>query len=343
MTFYLALDKLYGCSMCLKRRFVALRLLANQRMERSQTMRRTACAVVLAVGLAACGGQQGSESINNSLSVVATTGLIADVARQVAGDRVTVVALMEPGQDAHTFEPTPADAARLQKADLVLANGLGYEENLAPILDELEAGGRVRIVYVSNGVDVLAGEKGSEHAAGDPHTWMDPHNVVVWADNIAAALEDIDPSGSSAYQANADAYKVQLAELDTAIARQVDAVPQANRKLVTDHETLGYFARRYGFEITGAVIPTVTTSAEPSAADLASLITVMREKNVKTIFVGASASDILAQQVAAEIGYPVQVLRLYHDLGAPGSGADTYLSMMRVDAETIMRGLAPDG
>jgi zinc/manganese transport system substrate-binding protein len=304
-----------------------------------KTIHRLAYTSAILIILSAC-GQPGGLSTGGTPTVVATTGLIADVAGQVAGDRLAVVALMKPGQDPHTFEPTPADAARLQQADLVLANGLGYEENLLPLLSDLEAGGEVRIVYVSQGVDVLAGAAGSEHAAGDPHTWMDPASVKIWADNIAAALSTIDPTDADVFQANADAYKAQLTELDTFIAGQVDAIPQANRKLVTDHEALGYFARRYGFEVVGAVIPNVSTSAEPSAADLASLVTAMRQANVKAIFVETASSDAMSRQVAAEIGYPVQVLPLYHDLGAPATGANTYLSMMRVNIETIVKGLA---
>lgn len=310
-----------------------------------KTIHRLVWASTMLIILSAC-TQPGGTSTGGTPVVIATTGLIADVAGQVAGDRLEVVALMAPGQDPHTYEPAPADVARLQSADLVLANGLGYEESLAPVLEELEAGGKVRVIHVSEGVDVLSGshhDEGEEaehdHASGDPHTWMDPQNVMLWADNIAAALTDIDPANADIFQTNADDYKAQLVELDGYIAGQVDAIPQADRKLVTDHEALAYFARRYGFEAVGAVIPNVSTSAEPTAADIASLVTLMREQNVSAIFVETSVSDAMAQQVAAEIGHPVQVLPLYFTLGAPGSGADTYLSMMRVNIETIVKGL----
>jgi ABC-type Zn uptake system ZnuABC Zn-binding protein ZnuA len=310
-----------------------------------QTTRQIVGLAILIMILSAC-AQPGNQHTAGEPDIIATTALIADVANHVAADRLQVVALMKPGQDAHTFEPTPADAARLEQANLVFANGLGFEESLAPLLDNLVAGGKIRIVYVSDGVDVLAGghhhegsEDEPEHVVGDPHTWMDPNNVKIWADNIAVALAGIDPADADLFQANADAYKAQLAELDTFIAGQVDAIPQADRKLVTDHEALGYFAHRYGFEAVGAVIPNLSTSAEPSAADLAALVTVMREQDVKAIFVETSVSDVMAKQVAAEVGYPVQILRLYYTLGAPGSGADTYLSMMRVNIGTIVKGL----
>jgi ABC-type Zn uptake system ZnuABC Zn-binding protein ZnuA len=291
--------------------------------------------------LSAC-GQPPPEGAGGAPTIIATTNLIADVAGQVAGDRLAVVALIEPGQDPHTYEPAPADVARLQSADLVLANGLGFEESLAPILGDLETGGQARVVYVSDGIDVLAAAEGDEHAAGDPHTWMDPNNVKIWADNIATALADVDPAGADAYQTNADAYKVQLAELDAFITAQVDAIPPTDRNLVTDHEALGYFARRYGLQVIGAVIPNLSTSAEPSAADLASLVTAMREQNARAIFVETSVSDAMAQQVAAEVDHPVQVLRLHFTLGEPSTGADTYLSMMRVNIETIVKGLTGD-
>ncbi|MBN1427648.1 MAG: zinc ABC transporter substrate-binding protein [Anaerolineae bacterium] len=320
-----------------------------------QAIKQIMLLIILVAGLAAC-SRPAPEGADGVPAIVATTSLIADVAGRVAGEHVQIIALMQPGQDPHTYEPAPADVAKLQSADLVFANGLGYEESLVLILEELEAGGKVRIVTVSEGVDLLPGshhhhEDGehededdheNDHAVGDPHTWMDPNNVKIWVDNIAAALADIDPDNAEAYWANADAYKAHLVELDAFIAGQVDVISQADRKLVTDHEALGYFARRYGFEAVGAVIPNVSTAAEPSAADLAALVTVIREQNVRAIFVGSTVNDTLSQQVAAEIGHPVQILPLYYTLGSPSTGADTYLSMMRVNIETVVKGLMAD-
>ena len=282
------------------------------------------------------------------LNVVATTSLIGDVVSQIGGEYITLASVMGVGQDPHTYEPVPADIALLEQADVIFSNGLDFEEGLVEPLASLAD--RVPVVPVSAGVDVLSGghehdehaaggHEHDEHAAGDPHTWMDPRNVMIWADNIAYALSALDPAHADSYRANAEAYKAQLEELDNYIAAQVARIPEANRKLVTDHEALGYFARRYGFEVVGAVIPNVTTSAEPSAADLAELIETIRTEQVRAIFVSTSVSDELSRVVAEEVGYEVQVLYLYHELGEPGSGAETYLGMMRTDVDTIVAGL----
>ena len=272
------------------------------------------------------------------LNVVATTSLIGDVVSQIGGEYITLASVMGVGQDPHTYEPVPADIALLEQADVIFSNGLDFEEGLVEPLASLAD--RVPVVPVSAGVDVLSGgHEHDEHAAGDPHTWMDPRNVMIWADNIAYALSALDPAHADSYRANAEAYKAQLEELDNYIAAQVARIPEANRKLVTDHEALGYFARRYGFEVVGAVIPNITTSAEPSAAELAELVETIRTEQVRAIFVSTSVSDELARTVVEEVGYEVQILYLYHELGEQGSGAETYLGMMRTDIDTIVAGL----
>jgi ABC-type Zn uptake system ZnuABC Zn-binding protein ZnuA len=270
------------------------------------------------------------------LNVVTTTSMIGDVVSQIGGEYITLSSVIGVGQDPHTYEPVPADIALLEQADVIFSNGLGFEEGLVEPLASLS--GRVPVVPVSVGVDVLAGE--GEHAAGDPHTWMDPRNVMIWVDNIAYALSALDPAHAETYGANAEAYRAQLEELDAYITAQVARIPEANRKLVTDHEALGYFARRYGFEVVGAVIPNVTTSAEPSAADLAALVETIRAEQVRAVFVSTSVSDELARTVAEEVGYEVRILYLYHELGEQGSGAETYLGMMRTDIDTIVAGLS---
>ncbi len=283
------------------------------------------------------------------LKVVATTSMIGDVVAQVAGSRVESVSLMDVGQDPHTYEPAPEDVALLESADVVFSNGLDYEEGLIGALEALE--GRVPVVPVSAGVDVIAGgheaetdhagEDEHEHAEGDPHTWLDPRNVMIWADHIADALSMLDPAHADIYAANAQAYRAQLEALDAYIADQVARIPESDRKLVTDHEALAYFARRYGFEVVGAVIPNVTTSAQPAAADLAALVDVIRAEQVRAIFVSTSVSDELARTVAAEVGHEVQIFYLYHELGGPGSGAETYIDMMRTNVDTLVAALGP--
>ena len=263
------------------------------------------------------------------LRVLATTGIVGDVVKNVAGDLVELTALIGPGQDPHTYQPTPRDIAAIERANVVFINGFYLEEGLESTIDAA-AGKGSPVVSVSAGI--------LPRAAGDPHVWFDPANVKVWTSNIAESLSALDPANAAAYQANAAAYARQLDELDAAIRAQAALIPTERRKLVTDHEALGYFADRYGFQVLGAVIPSVSTSAEPSVGDLAALVEVIRAQGVPAIFVGTTTNPKVAGLVARETG--ARVLPLHTgETGAPGSGAETYLGMMRGNVDTIVKGL----
>lgn len=292
-----------------------------------------------AVGLAA----------GEKLRVVATTGLVGDVVANVAGDTIELTTLMAPGQDPHGFQPTPRDLAAVERAHVVFINGFHLEEGLESTIDAASSRGRP-VVAISAGIrprgtgEVHEGSTpqaaGTDHAhvAGDPHVWFDPANVKIWAQNVATSLSALDPAHAAAYQANAAAYAGQLDELDAFIRAQVARIPAERRKLVTDHDAFGYFADRYGFRVIGAVIPALSTTAEPSAGDLADLITKIRAERVPAVFIGSQANARLPELVAAETG--ARVLRLYTgELGPAGSGAETYIGMMRVDVERIVDGL----
>ena len=197
----------------------------------------------------------------------------------------------------------------------------------------------VQVVVVSDGIEVLPfSAAGDEHGSGDPHTWMDPKNVKHWVENIARALISVDPDGASVYRANADAYLQQLVELDAWIQGEVATIPAEQRKLVTDHQSLGYFAAAYGLEQVGLVISSLSTNASASAQDLARLEEVVRIENVRAIFIEMGASDALASQVARDTN--IDVLRIYSgSLGAAESGAGDYLNFMRFNVNAIVNGL----
>jgi ABC-type Zn uptake system ZnuABC Zn-binding protein ZnuA len=283
------------------------------------------------------------------LRVVATTGIVGDVVANVAGDVVQLTTLIRPEQDPHTYQPTPQDIAALERAQVVFINGFGMEEGLQSTIDAAASNGQP-IVSVSAGIKprqlaenatvgtpAASGET-QGHAAGDPHVWFDPANVKTWVANIQETLSTLDPNNAQTYHANADAYTAEMDKLNAYIGAQVAKIPQARRKLVTDHESFGYFADRYGFRIVGAVIPSISTAAEPSSAELASLITTIRAEGVPAVFVGTTSNPKLSDLVAGETG--AQVLRLYTgELGPPGSGADTYIGMMQTDTDTIVAGL----
>lgn len=289
--------------------------------------------------LSAC-GQPVSKA--EGVKVVASTTLIADVVKQVGRDRVAVTALLPVGADPHTFEPRPQDMAALSNADVVFINGLHLEEALEPTL---KANVKGTLVEVSEGIEPLplfdvdereAGEPG--HFAVDPHTWMDPNNAIVWAQNIAAALSKADPANTNTYQSNAEAYITELRALDQSIRQQVEGVPVGQRKLVTDHSIFGYFADEYGFEQVGLVVPALSTNAAPSAQELAGLEDAIHAQGVTAIFVGNTVNPALSKQVARDTG--VRLVIVYTDsLGEAGSEVDSYIKFMRYNVRAIVDGL----
>lgn len=283
------------------------------------------------------------------LQIVATTNIIGDMVRNVAGDRVDLTILIPTGSDPHTFQPTPQDTALIADAQVVFANGLNYEEFLAELIGN--AGGAAVAIHVAEGVETreFDGEGGYEHdeaspdhhhEGADPHAWMTPHNALVYIQNIEAALSALDPANAATYAANAEAYEAQLEALDQWVFAQIETIPPEKRQMVTDHEAFGYYADRYGLEIVGAVIPSYSTAAEPSAQELAALEETIAEFSAPAIFIGTGVNPSLAEQVAADTG--VKLVPLYSEsLGLPGSGAEAYIDFIRFDTKTIAQGLAP--
>lgn len=219
--------------------------------------------------LAACqpaGQVAQSGGAQTTLKVVAAETFLADIAQNVAGDRVKIDALMPIGVDPHGFEPTPTDVAKITDSQVLIVSGAGFEA----FLDELlrNAGGTRVVIEAAMGLasrQPRAGEIADPDHAGDPHFWLDPNNVIKYVENIRDGLSKVDPDGAATYAANAAAYIAKLKELDRWIADWVKDIPEANRKLVTNHESFGYFADRYGFQIIGTVMPSVSTGSAPSA------------------------------------------------------------------------------
>jgi ABC-type Zn uptake system ZnuABC Zn-binding protein ZnuA len=293
-------------------------------------------------GLAACGPAPAAGE-NGKLKVVATTTIVGDVVRQIGGDQIDLTVLLPVGSDPHSFEPTPQDAARVADAQLIFANGAGLEEFLTPLLKN--AGSQAEVVPVSEGIELLAsqevhdeGSAAAESHSGDPHTWFDPNNVMIWVKNIEAKLSLLDPAHAQQYGANAAAYTGKLKELDGWIQEQVTQIPVENRKLVTDHASFTYFASRYGFTQVGAIIPAYSSMAQPSAQDLAALEDAVRAQGVKAVFVSEAANPAQSERIAQDTG--VQVVKLYNGaLSAPDGPAGTYLDFMRFDVTEIVKAL----
>ena len=414
-----------------------------------------------------------------TLSVLAAESFIADMAQNVAGDRLNVETLMPLGLDPHAFEPTPQDVGRIADSQVLIVNGGGFEEWLQEVLDN--AGGQRQVIEASAGLagrsaregetsemsdeelgdamcaaaaeeqeqpvtagaeaataaeipaeaglfmvtlaqqadgayggtlkyatdeagdfqmatgpgtisvfdaagmapieiektlalscaalglaqgnivelakdsqsvielsgfqaadtPLLIGPAGGHHHhdAGDPHFWLDPTKAIAYVENIRDGLSQADPAGKDVYAANAAAYIAQLQELDTWITQQVQSIPAERRQIVTNHESFGYFADRYGFTIIGTVVPSVSTGSAPSAQQLARLVDRIKATGAPAIFLETGANPQLAQQVAAETGVKVVTDLYSHSITPPDGAAPTYIDMMRYNTQAVVLSL----
>lgn len=296
--------------------------------------------------LAACGGEGGG-SESGSVGVVATYSILGDLVENVGGENVELTTLVGPDGDAHTFEPAPSDNAELAEADVVFENGLGLE----PWLDDLfeSSGSEAERVTVTDDVETRpvtgeehdheGGEHGGEHGEVDPHAWHDVSNTVVMVGSIWDALSEADPENAAAYERNAGEYISELEDLDADVRRQVNSIPEQNRILFTSHDTFGYFARRYGFEVDTALASASTETGDPSAGETADLVEEIEESGVPAIF-GENVSDPgVMEGISAEAGVELAP-PLYTDaLGDPGSEGGTYVKMVRYNVSTMSEAL----
>jgi zinc/manganese transport system substrate-binding protein len=289
------------------------------------------------------------------VQAVASFGILGDLVKNVGGEAVAVTTLIGPGVDAHTYDPAPADLVVLTKADVIFENGLGFEPWLDRFFASAQPSG-ARVVATEGitpreaGADELEGEAqveedgADEHGQFDPHVWHDVANVIVMVGNIRDALVAADPAQAELYEANAAAYIAELEALDATIREQVGTLPPERRKLVTSHDTFGYFADAYGFEVIGTALGSLSTEAgDPSARDIATLISQIEEAGVPAIFAENVANPDLMESIAAEAGV-VLALPLYTDaLGPQGNPGETYIGMMQSNVTTIVDALSADG
>lgn len=281
----------------------------------------------LAVLLASCSGGAAPD-------VLTTTTILADITRNVAGDRLSVGSLLPPGTDPHSYQPVPQDATMVDRSKVLVAHGAGYEGFLRPLLDT--AGGKENVIEVAKGVRLLSGTQTDQ--AMDPHVWLDPTNVIVYVDNIREGLTRFDPQGADVYEANASAYIDRLTELDAWINGQVAQIEPKRRVLVTNHEAFGYFAKHYGFTVVGAIIPGFSSDSSPSAQQMADLIEQIKLYEAPAIFLDASDNPDLARQIAAETGVKV-IGDLHLESLTQGAPAATYIDMMRDNMTKIVQAL----
>lgn len=331
-----------------------------------QLARRTRVATAVAVGavvLAACGSPQDAAPPGDPVAepsagvhVVATTSILGDIVGELVADDGEVSVIMPPGADPHSFQASAADAALLRDATMVVAIGLDLEEALVSMLESAREDG-AHVLEIAEHLDPIefgasaggphahddshledhALEDDHAHGPEDPHVWFDPIRMADAVGLIARELDGVAPS--EAWAARADAYVTELLAVHDDLVAIFDEIPEERRVLVTNHDALGYLAHRYGFQVLGTVIPGSSTQAEADPRSFSRLITVVEQARVPAVFAENTDSTRLAEQLASEVGrsdLQLEVVRLYTDaLGPHGSGAETYLGLLRTNAQLI--------
>lgn len=305
--------------------------------------RRNGLLLCLAAALlVACGGDSGPPAADGRVQVVTTVGMLADLVRDVGGERVVVRSLVGPGEDPHLFKATRDQARELLGADLLLAVGLGLEGRLRPALERASAAGRP-VVFVGEKLDpALLLEASEVGKVFDPHLWMDP---VLWAraiDQVEAALLAADPDGADTFEGQAREVRARYAALAEYAERSLASVPEERRILVTAHDAFGYLGRRHGFEVLG--IQGLSTESEAGVADVSRLVDLVVRREVPAVFFESTVSvrnvQALIEGARARGHEVINGGELYSDaLGPEGTPAATYLGMIDHNVTTITRAL----
>lgn len=310
-----------------------------------------AVAALSAVSIVAAGCGAGSDSdagADSRLDVVATTTQIGDWVGEVGGSAISLHQILHPNTDPHDYEPRPSDVEAAVDAKLVFANGDDLDHWIEDIVSE--SGSDATLVDLGTVAPIrIAGEDehgGDEHgeeehhhdSGYDPHWWHDPRNAEAAVGEIERHLIASDPARKAEFEANADSYLARLRAMDASIARCIDSVPSGERKLVTDHDAFGYFAHRYDIEVVGAVIPSQTTQAQPSAKELNELADTIERENVRAVFPESSLSPSVAEAIARQTGASSDYTLYGDTLGPTDSDGGTYIEMEKANADAVVRG-----
>ena len=277
------------------------------------------------------------------LKIVATFTILADMVRQVAGPHAEVVSLVGPGGDAHTFNPSPADAGKLTDADLIFANGFGLDGWIARLAASADFKGRL----ITASMDVTPREMteavgGVSRLVTDPHAWQDPRNGGLYIRAIEFALTEADAPHTLDYRRAADALVADLDALDEGTRKRLASIVPERRKLITSHDAFGYFGRAYGVELLAP--EGISTDQEPSAAAVARLIDQIRAEHIKAVFIENMGNPRLIETIRADTGIATGGTLYSDSLSPPGGPAASYLAMLRYNIEkfvTAMTAKAP--
>ncbi len=285
--------------------------------------------------LVACGSGDGDAQTSSGArpTIVATTTQVADFARQVAGDRAEVSQILTANAGPHEYEPRPSDVKAVSGAAVVVRSGGDLDEWLDGVLRNAATDAKALTL-----IDTVRTREGEGET--DPHWWQDPRNAIAAVGEIRDALIAADPGGRDAYTSNADAYLVKLRTLDETIKSCIDKIPASQRKLVTDHDALGYYADRYDIDIIGTVIPALSTQAQASAGETARLVRTIRAAGVTTIFPESSANPKLTRAIARDAQAKVGPALYADSLGAQDSDGATYIASMQANTRALVAGFS---
>jgi zinc/manganese transport system substrate-binding protein len=294
------------------------------------------CALALSLALPAPAALAQS---NEKLKVIASFSILADLVRNVGGDRVEVGALVGPNGNAHVYAPSPADARKVAEAQAVFVNGMGFEGWLDRLVKA--SGTKAKIVVVTKGVAPRRGDghaHGHDHGKSDPHAWQSVANAKIYVANIRDALIAIDPSGKTTYETNAAAYRGKLDALEQEVKDAIAKLPADRRTVITNHDSFGYFGGAYGINFTAP--QGVSTEAEASAKDVAAIVRQIKRRKATAVFMENVTDPRLLKQIANETGAKIGGT-LYSDALTDDKGdAPTYIDLIRHNLKQLADALA---
>ena len=295
------------------------------------------------VGLAACSSQKSStDSSSSKLNVVATNSIIADITKNIAGDKINLHSIVPVGQDPHEYEPLPEDVKKTSKADLIFYNGINLETGgnawFTKLVENAQKKENKDYYAVSEGVDVIYLEGHNEKGKEDPHAWLNLENGIIYAQNIAKRLIEKDPDNKATYEKNLKAYVEKLTALDKEAKEKFNNIPEEKKMIVTSEGCFKYFSKAYN--VPSAYIWEINTEEEGTPDQIKSLVEKLRKTKVPSLFVESSVDDRPMKTVSKDTNIPIYAKIFTDSIAEKGEEGDSYYSMMKYNLDKISEGLA---
>ena len=295
------------------------------------------------VGLAACSSQKSStDSSSSKLNVVATNSIIADITKNIAGDKINLHSIVPVGQDPHEYEPLPEDVKKTSKADLIFYNGINLETGgnawFTKLVENAQKKENKDYYAVSEGVDVIYLEGQNEKGKEDPHAWLNLENGIIYAQNIAKRLIEKDPDNKATYEKNLKAYVEKLTALDKEAKEKFNNIPEEKKMIVTSEGSFKYFSKAY--HVPSAYIWEINTEEEGTPDQIKSLVEKLRKTKVPSLFVESSVDDRPMKTVSKDTNIPIYAKIFTDSIAEKGEEGDSYYNMMKYNLDKISEGLA---